>query len=367
MKNRMHVGILTHYDVLNQGAQLQMYALYHEVKKMGHTVEIITYEKNFDFAKEEKLKNQVSVRSIPYYLSEYLIKKGVGLTLHNVLKFWKMKKFRKETFCFSDIDSTKYDCVLVGSDEVFSIPVGYNAAMFGEGVKTDILASYAPAYGQTDIARVEQYNCRDRMKKGLEEFDYLSARDVHTKNMIKEISGRDAQLVCDPVLLYDFDLSKFKKRPIKDKYMIVYSYDRFMNEQDEIKNIRLFGKKHNLKIVSVGTYHKWCDMNVVCDPLEWIKWFMHAEFIITDTFHGSILSIVCRKNFGVFIRSQINENKIGALLKDVGLEDRKLAQIDNKILERFYQRGTNYEVADKKILHLQEESRKYLNNILRNN
>lgn len=360
----MRVGVLTHYDVLNQGAQLQMYALCKEIERMGHSPEVITYEKNFDFSKEEKLKNQVSIRSIPYYISEYLIKKGVGLTVHNAVKYWKLKDFRKKNFYFSDVSSTDYDCVLVGSDEVFSIPVGFNSVMFGFGVKRKILASYAPSFGQTDIARVEQYHCREKMAEGLITFDYLSARDIHTQEMIREISDRDSQKVCDPVLLYDFTLEKNKAKTLKDRFLVVYSYDRFMNDEQEIGAIQAFARKNRLKTVSIGTYHKWCDINVACDPLAWMDWFRNAEFIITDTFHGTVVSIVCRKHFCVYIRDAINMNKIGGLLYDTGMEDRRIDAIQSELLEEYYLKETVYDTADGKIKELREQSRKYLQTVL---
>lgn len=53
----MKIGILTHYDVNNQGAQLQMYALYSKLEELGHTPKVLTYSKNYDFKMEERLKN----------------------------------------------------------------------------------------------------------------------------------------------------------------------------------------------------------------------------------------------------------------------------------------------------------------------
>lgn len=74
----MKIGILTHYDVNNQGAQLQMYALKRELEKLGHNVKILTYVKNYDFDLEKKLKYQPSLKSIPTYLKEYLFKRGLS-------------------------------------------------------------------------------------------------------------------------------------------------------------------------------------------------------------------------------------------------------------------------------------------------
>ena len=88
---QMKVGILTHYSVYNQGAQLQMYGLKYWLEEHGHTAVILTYEKNFDFDANEKKKNSGSVQNVLYYVQEYLIKKGIGLSVFNVGKVYALK------------------------------------------------------------------------------------------------------------------------------------------------------------------------------------------------------------------------------------------------------------------------------------
>ena len=78
----MKIGILTHYNVNNQGAQLQLYALYHYLKSLGHDMYVLTYNKNFDFIPEEAEKNNVSLGSVPYYIRNYLI----GIFINNFNK-----------------------------------------------------------------------------------------------------------------------------------------------------------------------------------------------------------------------------------------------------------------------------------------
>ena len=87
----MKIGILTHYNVNNQGAQLQLYSLYCYLEDLGHTPYVLTYQKNFDFLLEEAKKNTVSLSSIPYYMKHYMLEKGFGLTKHNAEKYLKLK------------------------------------------------------------------------------------------------------------------------------------------------------------------------------------------------------------------------------------------------------------------------------------
>lgn len=119
----MKIGILTHYNVNNQGAQLQMLAMKYYLEDMGHNVYILTYEKNFDFDKEEAKKNSMSLLNFPYYLKKYFWKKGIGLTIFNIRKALTHKKSWKE-LNFVPYDKNDCEVVVIGSDEVFSIDVG---------------------------------------------------------------------------------------------------------------------------------------------------------------------------------------------------------------------------------------------------
>ena len=97
----MKAGILTHYNVNNLGAQLQMYAMYKILEELNFEPIVLTYNKNFDFVSEdEKKKNIVSISSIPYFINEYILKKGIGITYFNYKKYTKNKKFRKDSFKF---------------------------------------------------------------------------------------------------------------------------------------------------------------------------------------------------------------------------------------------------------------------------
>ena len=237
------IGILTHYDVNNQGAQLQMYALYKKLEEYGHTPIILTYNKNFDFDMDAKLKNQVSIKSIPYYLKNYLIAKGLGLTVHNVCKYKANKDHRLSTFRYENYATADIDMAVVGSDEVFSLGAGVNMMMYGHVLNTNNVISYAPSFGQTDINTIEQYHCKHLIASGLSQFKALSARDANSASIIQELTGIEPTIVCDPVLLYDFKAThtSFGKLPKQD-YMVVYSYDRHMTEEQEIKAIRAMRK-----------------------------------------------------------------------------------------------------------------------------
>lgn len=344
----MRIGILTHYDVNNLGAQLQMYALSNKLKQMGHTIVILRYIKNYDFNLSEKLKNQVSVKSIPYFIKNYLITKGFGLTFFNIKKFFINKKFRETHFVFDNYATADIDFAIVGSDEVFSLQSGANAMMYGHGVNTKNIISYAPSFGQTDLNLIKKHHCLELISSGLKKFKAISTRDEHSATLVNELTGLISEIVCDPVILFDFSNTKSPVAISKKKYLLVYSYDRWMVDKGEIEAIKRFAKDKNLITVSVGTYHKWCNKNITCDCLEWIEFFRNAEMVVTDTFHGSILSIITNTPMAVFIRN-LNTNKLNDLLVRTGLQDRRLKDISYQEIKEVFNKPICFQEVNSKL------------------
>lgn len=360
----MRIGILTHYNVNNQGAQLQMYALAKFLKKKGHQVSILTYNKNFDFIPDEGKKNIISLRSVPYLLKNYLFAKGIGLTWHNTLKYKCLEQFRNREFEFVPYHTADIDAVVIGSDEVYSIDVGINPVMYGHGLICDKKISYAPAFGRSTSQLLKEEGCYPLVQSGLQHMSYLSARDLHTQEMVKEMTGKTVPIVCDPVFFMDFSNIKNQNKLKKD-YLVVYSYDAHMRTEDEYRVIQLFAQKHNLLTVSVGTYHKWCDKNIVCDPLEWISYFKGAKYVITDTFHGYVTALKSHKKVAVYVRNVINGYKLKSLMKQTGTEDREFSKFDLHELESILIKDMNYKKIDSAMQQMVAAGECYLTDALR--
>jgi hypothetical protein len=188
----------------------------------------------------------------------------------------------------------------------------------------------------------------------------LSARDTHTQVMIREMTGRDVPIVCDPVLLYDGDSFHVPVKGIRKKYLLVYSYDRHMVEPDEIDAIMTYARRRGLITVSCGTYHSWCDCNIVCNAEEWYSYFRNASCVLTDTFHGSVVAMRNHCNLAVYIRESINMYKLQSLLNETGLEERILPQISVEDLGRVFSIGIDYNKVEEKIGEMRKHSEEYL-------
>lgn len=98
--------------------------------------------------------------------------------------------------------------------------------------------------------------------------------------------------------------------------------------------INAFAKERSLATVSIGGKQEFCDYHFDCTPYEVFSYFKYANYVVTDTFHGSIFSIVMHVPFATFIRSSDgdaygNEEKLKDLLHRLKMKDRIVSDIDN--------------------------------------
>ena len=358
------IGILTHYQIYNHGAILQMLALSYEFASMGYAPYTLTYEKNFDFVPQSEAsfaKEKKRWSSIFYYFKTYGWK-GVVFKIRTKTIF---KKFLKKHFKFQPLYHSQMDAVCIGSDEVFSLEKGVNIMMYGHSVVCPTIFSYAGSFGQTDIKEIEERGCRALIAAGFSEnFSALSVRDRNSYDIVRSLCGRKAAVVLDPVLLYGYqkELQKNRKSIFKHKYLLLYAYDTRFNLPHEIEAVRAFARKEKIKILSVGSYHAWADRNIPVNPLELLTWFQQAEYVVTDTFHGTILALLAHREVAVFIRKTKNANKMYDLLSSLAVQEAEV-RAEESLLSRF-ERKIDWEKLDSVLNQKRTESRNYLNEVL---
>jgi polysaccharide pyruvyl transferase WcaK-like protein len=314
----MKIGILTYYGVHNHGAVLQANALKSVLEAQGHEVKFLTFDRSYEYIPAEQTKKyKISPASIGYY-AKYMTQKGAGNIVYNLEKSKTLKEYRQTHFDLStSYDQFDGDAIVIGSDEVFSLEIGYNSILYGIGLKCDKVLSYAASFGPTKIADVDRLGKRDAISEGLKSMSAISVRDQNSQSIVKELTEKDVPLVCDPVILYGYKKEMGKKHD--GDYILVYAYDGRMNDADEVQKIKAFAKAHHKKLYSVGYHHKWCDRNVNVSPDQLLQSINNASFVITDTFHGSVMSIICNTPMAVKLRN--NSNKLRYLISEYGLED----------------------------------------------
>ena len=141
--------------------------------------------------------------------------------------------------------------------------------------------------------------------------------------------------------------------------MIVYAYGDRIRKEEEIKAIKKYAKEHNLKTIAIGAPQYWCDRFIAVSPFEMLDYFYHANCVVTDTFHGTIFSVINRTNF-VTIARQTNKNKLEDLLKNLKLTNRQITDIKN--IEDVLSKKIDYDSVEKIIEEEKANTREYLKN-----
>lgn len=355
----MKIGILTYYGVHNHGAVLQANALKSVLEAQGHEVKFLTFDRSYEYISAEQTKKyKISVASIGYYV-KYLTQKGADNIVYNLEKSKTLKEYRQTHFDLSTpYDQFDGDAIVTGSDEVFSLEIGYNPILYGLGLKCNKILSYAASFGPTKITDIDRLGKREPIAEGLNSMAAISVRDQNSQSVVKELIGKEMPLVCDPVILYGYRKEIGKKHD--SEYILVYAYDGRMNDPYEVQKIKAFAKAQNKKLYSVGYHHKWCDKNVNVSPDQLLKSINNASFVITDTFHGSVMSIICNTPMAVKLRD--NSNKLRYLMSEYGLEDQIVEDFGD--LDRAASNKIDFDEVNQKVLERRKFSMNYLVNAL---
>ena len=349
----MKIGILSMQRIINYGSFWQANLLKKFFESQGHTVEFI------DIIPGRKLdtftqNNKSSIGKIDRVLRK--------------IAFMRRKKIisdfqEKILGCSSSPNySDDYDCVIIGSDEVFNfaqpIPWGFTPQLHGD-INNENVNSYAASFGASTYDDIEKYGVRNELINAFSNLKHISVRDENSYSIISQLlPNQKIYRHLDPVLVGDLPI--YVRKEVKKKYIIIYSYDSRFNDENYIKAIRKFANKNKLKIYSVFGYQDWVDKNIVVDPFELLQYFANAEYIITDTFHGTIFSVRCHKKFVTVIRKGNvgNEQKLTSLLETLCLKDRQLT--DAYTLESILKSDINYEKVEQILKEEKIRTEEYL-------
>lgn len=330
------IGILTFHNTTNYGATLQTYALQTYLGQIGLKSVVIDY-------RSEKA-SRVYFRSLFLNLKPY----------QGFIKYKLFKSFRKKHLLISSKVSrnsedlfkniVEYTHLICGSDEIWNLQSfrGYDRAFFFEGFKRreHKLISYAASLGQS-----ASFGENKMLVAGaLQSFNALSVRDKNTQRVVEAECGISPSLVLDPTFLIDFsEFFNLKEAPLKEKYLLVYG----VLSKDEQKYVAEYARNKNLRIVSVGYDNKLFNLNLVGIGVEeWLRFFYHADTVVSTFYHGVIFSLKFNKNVIVFSRKH-KSNKIKSLtdMLDVNAEKLILSDESNHSdLEGLtYSRGKDYQ------------------------
>lgn len=372
----MKVGIMSMQRICNYGSFLQAYCLKNMIESLGHTVEFVDYkpgkpilDESYSKASYMKSKMRDLIMDTAVFLEPALF--FLPQNFRHSLKF--KRDYAKRYLPLLGMQKKNFnpdiDTLVIGSDEVFNCfqknpKVGFSKDLFGHRSKANKIISYAASFGNTTYEEIEKKGLSAELSELFSKFSAISVRDQNSENIIKKLSNTTPSLNFDPVLMYDFsrDVPKFCT---EENYIVIYAY-RGRITQKEIAAIKSFAAKRGLKTVSVGGVQPFCNVCIDGSPFEIMDYIRKAEYVITDTFHGTVFSVINHKKFVSFVRGGHgkdygNHEKLIDLLSRLELDSRA-APIDD--FEYIIDTPIDYTRVDNIISEGRNNAMEYLKNNL---
>lgn len=334
----MKVGIVTQPLSTNYGGILQAYALQTVLKRMGHKV--IT----FDSPRYVKINIFHLIKKI---CSKYILNEDVSdfneirinlvnyFTRKHTQSFINKKISRLIVRDFSKLSDNDYDIIVVGSDQtwrpIFNPQIENSFLDFTKDWDVKRIA-YAASFGTDDWEYSKEQT--SACSKLIQRFNAVSVREDSGIYLCQQYLGYDnAKHVLDPTMLLEGkDYMKFTKKNHNKipGSLLCYILDK-TEKKDEIINSML--RQNNLKKFKVNSdvsNGKVKFRDRVQPPVEeWLQGFVDAEYVITDSFHGCVFSIIFNKPFWVIGNAGRGMARFTSLLKIFGLEDRMITEVED--------------------------------------
>lgn len=376
----MRIGILTLPLHTNYGGILQAYALQTVLERMGHDVVVFdTPNKNFlpllwklplSFSKRIVLKFLGKTNRV--FIERYNNKVRSVITQH-IQPFVDTYIHRKEIRSFKNLKQEDYDAIIVGSDQVWRI-IYFPGLWLGQQIENAYLdfakkwnikrIAYAASFGTENWEYDEEQT--KKCKNLLHKFEAVSTREVDGVKLCKAKFEVDAHHVLDPTMLLSMDdyMALFQKANTPKSEGTLLNY--VLDETEEIDCLinKVATDKH-LVPFAVNNPFEYDDSKPLQQRIKpsvetWLRGFYDADFVITDSFHACVFSIIFKKQFVVVGNKERGMSRFESLLKSFGLEDRLVdAHCDVSTLQQIDYDNV-YNIYDK----LKKSSMKYLSGSL---
>ena len=342
----MKIGILTQPLYCNYGGLLQCYALQKTLQRMGHDVFVLQREWN----------RQYTLKGACVYYAKLLVKKFLGRkeSWHYYVAQEKRDCIARETNKFTnrcinprsercytteqlrqEVERLKLDAIIVGSDQVwrpYYSPCQPNYFLDFLPLDSKVKRiSYAASFGGDDWKEWGE-ELTKQCANLLQKFGAVSVREKSGIRLCKEHFGVDAVQVLDPTMLLNKeDYLRVIEKPLKGRGTLF----NYVLDRSDVKRyiIRTIAERTNKKPfdsmpeLDDCVYNLYGDIDkAVYPPVEnWLSAFVEAEMVVTDSFHGTVFSIINNKPFWVVGNEGRGMARFETLLSLFGLENRLIS------------------------------------------
>ena len=354
----MKIGIMTFWwSEDNYGQLLQCYALQKYLRDQGHDPFLIRYDPRNDYVPTplyRKLLKALNPVKLVGYLSfqrrKYLSSKEY--TTHNrqfsIFRDTYLKQSEQIYYSYDELKANppQADCYIVGSDQVWNFSNGalqkvkklVHAYFLDFGSDSIIRMAYAASWGREQIPD----NFVDEIQPLLKKFQKVSVREKSGIDICRRCGYETAQWVCDPTLLLDAEVYRRIYRDSnvtasQKPYVLFYYLDN--GGKFDKKSVFRFAQERNLDVryISANMNMDAYEKTYATIP-EWLFLVDNAQYVITNSFHCCVFSILFRKQFGAIALtgtySGMN-SRLQSLFEMTGCGERYIKDGDFSVLEEY--------------------------------
>ena len=383
----MKIGVITIEQVGNYGAELQCYATQKVLQNIGCDAEIIDYCYYKDYRyKDSKMSEPfvpMTFKERIFYVLKYRI---VNRFVDKVLLLFNSNIARRNSrFAAFHAENTKMSRKYMSMPELYEASMDYDIFVTGSdqvwnpGAQSSIepyfltfapdnakKISFAASFGVSEI----EPNLRERYKEYLSRYDFISVREQNACDMVKQLVGKDAECVLDPTLLLTKDEWMKVARQydnVPERYVLVYT----LFESPAIFSLaKKVAKEKGISVLRITKRAYFVSriegISNISDagPAEFISLIAGADYIVTDSFHGTTFSI----NFGIpflaIVSSKNNNNsRMESLLKVVGLSGRMVYE-EKEVSSLIYNDNIDFKEIENHIKKARVTSMNFFNKAL---
>lgn len=380
----MRIGILTLPFNWNYGGIIQCFALQTVLQRMGH--EVVILDRKFAYPSLGMVMLRLgsvvkcfvrryffgdkSIRLSNPFLHNYYIKYPIWDSSANINFIHSNFKFTPSTTSSRALRSYvlrhQPDCIVVGSDQVWRecycpCITDYFLGFLPSGCKVRKIA-YAASFGVQDSPISDRW--LDECIRLAGRFDALSVREDSGVTLMREVFGLQAKHVLDPTMLLereDYRLLVSKEDKVAASTgVLAYILDKTPEKKQIMDDV--IGKLQLPCRSFIPDAEKVC---VLPSVGQWLAAFDRAGFVITDSFHGCVFSILFRKNFIVILNKNRGADRFHSLLKQFGLQNRLISgygDLEKRAGELF--KPIDYAAVEEKLSRLKADSLRFLQEAL---
>lgn len=375
------IGIVTlYYQNYNYGGQMQAYAMQKIFDNINdYRAELISFETKTSSYLLQRLCDLGIKKSIDHFKNKIVFKymmrdKDFANAINmKISRFDRFMNAIPHTDIYDENSikqvNDKFDIYVCGSDQIWN-PGWWNDILFLKFTEKPKF-SYAASIARTTLSKNEV----EFINNATQNYIGISVREKQAKDLLEKDLKRRVDLSLDPTLLIEREhWMKIADYPNEtEPYVLFYMVG---NSKGLKRQIYEKCKKSGYKVYSIGfsknTYYKsdlaYTDY-VIKDagPLQWLGWIANAKIVFTDSFHGSVFSILSNTDFWCFERDNPNDSsnensRLYNFLRITGLESRLLGyEVETQVT---FNQPINFAFVDKKLAKLREESVRYITDCL---